>query len=43
MNHAETAKTYNERRWHVAEAPAEYGEPQELRHPGWPLSPNTEH
>ena len=30
-----------ERRWTIAEAPAEYGEPQEFLPSGWP--PNTEH
>ena len=28
-----------ERRWLVAEAPAEYGEPQEFLSPGWPSNP----
>ena len=30
-----------ERRWQVAETPTEYGEPQELGDPGWPLSPES--
>ena len=31
-----------ERRWTVAEATGEYGSPQELLSPGWPLIPNPE-
>ena len=32
-----------ERRWAIAEAVGEYGEPQELLPPGWPVPLNTEH
>ena len=28
-----------DRRWQIAEAPADYGEPQEPHYPGWPMPP----